>query len=273
MTLISTHLELTDLIEELPPLSDTVARLVALTSDPTASADDIANLLMRDGVLTGELLSEANSSALASATPARSVSDAIVRLGLIRVVAVAVRLDSQKLTKEMGAGAVDRGKIMKHQMYAVEAAVILGRHLGKCDRNSLVTTAVLHDIGKLVLAQIRDFESLPDQILEAAGDAAAELELELLQVHHGEVGRVVCDHWSIPEDIGEAIQHHHMPLEHGTLAHATYLVDLLSRLADDEEPGNPDLFKYVPECLEYLGLSTSDFDAALEATRRAISRY
>ncbi len=269
MTLVPTHLEVADLIDELPPLNDTVTRLVTLTSDPGATADDVADLLMRDGVLTGELLAEANSSLFASTTPARSVSDAIIRLGMIRVVAVAVRIDTQRATRTLPGGPVDPNQILTHHMHAVEAAVALCKHVGNVDRNSLVTTAVLHDVGKLVLSRM--YSSRPD-LAEIIGDEAIELELELLEVHHGEVGRVVCEHWSIPDDIGIAIQYHHKPLGQDALAHATYLVDVLSHLAVAEESDEVASFTYVPDCLDYLGLSSSNFDAALKQTRRAIFR-
>ncbi|MEZ5281532.1 MAG: HDOD domain-containing protein [Acidimicrobiales bacterium] len=270
MALIETHLVLTDLIDELPPLNDTVLRLVGLTQDPHATADDVAQLLMRDGVLTGELLAEANSSVFASSSPARSVSDAVVRLGLMRVVAIATRLETARATHLLPDGAIDPRVIAMHHMHAVEAAVALGRRSSRIDRASAVTAAVLHDIGKLVLSKLYASTAILEDPTLTIGDQAARIELEMLDVNHGEVSRVVCEHWTIPDDIGEAIQHHHDPLGRGPLAAATYLADVVAHLAAGDIDEDNDFFMLVPPCLDELGLSHSDFNAVLKETRRAI---
>lgn len=271
MTVIETHLQLTDLIDELPPLNDTVTRLLAMTHDESADADQVAGLLMRDGVLTGELMAEANASVFATSSPARSVSDAIVRLGLVRVVAIATRLETARATKILPDGVIDPNEIARHHMLAVEAAVSIGRRSPAIDKGALVTAAVMHDIGKLVLSKIYASTAVLDNPELTMGDQATEIELELLEVNHAEVSRVVCDHWSIPEDIGEAVQHHHSPIGHGPLAAAVYLADVASHIANGDVSKDNDFFLLVRESLAAVKMSESNFDQVIGDVRKSIT--
>jgi putative nucleotidyltransferase with HDIG domain len=76
-----------------------------------------------------------------------------------------------------------------------------------------VTAALLHDVGKLVLARFLTPELLQG-LAQARDDGAAstmQAEATVLGVHHGELGGIIARHWNIPDRVCEAITHHHAP--------------------------------------------------------------
>jgi HD-like signal output (HDOD) protein len=70
------------------------------------------------------------------------------------------------------------------------------------------------------------------------------IERELIGIEHGEVARVVLDHWNLPLEVGEAVQFHHAPdRSEGMLAYGVALANSLAhRLVDP-------LCEHAPEAL------------------------
>lgn len=77
------------------------------------------------------------------------------------------------------------------------------------------TAALLHDVGEIVLCR-----HMQPEIMELLAEAQAEggvdalhAEAEILEVHHGELGGLIAQHWELPEIIVTAITFHHNPEE------------------------------------------------------------
>jgi hypothetical protein len=77
------------------------------------------------------------------------------------------------------------------------------------------TAALIHDIGKLVLCRYMSPHVLEliAQAGAAEGDDDFEAEVKVLEVHHGDVGALVAEHWRLPESIVNAVKYHHTPSE------------------------------------------------------------
>jgi HD-like signal output (HDOD) protein len=75
------------------------------------------------------------------------------------------------------------------------------------------TAALLHDAGKVVMARFLSPE-IPgsiDRARRTSGLSRLEAERELLNVHHGELGGLMAQHWELPPRIVKGIIHHHDP--------------------------------------------------------------
>ena len=268
MLTLDIHADMTDIVDSLPVLNGDVLRLLELVGDPTSGSDDISDVLMRDGTATGELLAEANSTAHGINHPVDSVAEAVTRLGTLRVVLLVMRLQSRNATSSLTTRPDRIAVLENHQMYAIETAIALAKRLEPGLRGSLATTAVLHDMGHAVIMEYAT-RTGEEAVIDALHDVSAEAAY--YDLHHGEVGRVICDHWSIPEHIGIAVQHHHSPLE-DPLSNATYLVDLISHVAaapDGDEPGLND--PQVATSLDVLGLTETSVAEVIRDVRSRLS--
>ncbi len=103
--LVHAH-EIADAAAGLRPLSHSAAQLVAINATDQASNADIADVVSHDQVLAASVLREANSAASAATSEITTVDQAIVRLGMQRVMATALRLS---LSSEMSAPVPEYG--------------------------------------------------------------------------------------------------------------------------------------------------------------------
>src|ERR1700727_2494365 len=96
-----------------------------------------------------------------------------------------------------------------HAVATQRAADRLGREGGDEPRDRLIVTALLHDIGKLVL--IPAYPGYPSQV---HGDAVTpedrlQRERRELGVDHALVGGVLARRWGLPKSIASVIERHH----------------------------------------------------------------
>src|SRR5262249_4352023 len=77
--------------------------------------------------------------------------------------------------------------------------------------NAAVTAALLHDVGKVLMARFLDPDALEYLRLSRleGGEQASEAEVEILAASHGELGALVAAHWGMPDEIVRALQFHH----------------------------------------------------------------
>jgi HD-like signal output (HDOD) protein len=200
----------------LPPLPMSAIRLAGLVSDPHVDVLDIVETISLDQSLTAAVLRQANSAASGSRTRIGTVRDAVVRLGMNMVLSIALsgHLSKQmmKAVPEYGLGA---GELWKHSVLAsISTDLVRGRSSVRVPTEA-ATAALIHDIGKLVLCRY-----MSPHVLEliaqaglAEGDDDFEAEVKVLEVHHGDVGALVAEHWRLPESIVNAVKYHHTPSE------------------------------------------------------------
>jgi HD-like signal output (HDOD) protein len=74
------------------------------------------------------------------------------------------------------------------------------------------TVGLLHDIGKVVLDPFIA-PNLPFFYHKTQNDLInlEEMELEIIGIGHSEAGGKLASLWSIPRNLGDAIQYHHQP--------------------------------------------------------------
>ncbi len=144
-----------------------------------------------------------------------------------------------------------------------------------------VTAALLHDVGKLVLARFLDGDVLAALAAARAGGdrSAMQAEVDVLGVHHGQLGGLIARHWNLPDRLAEAIAHHHTPDKVGDLLCDTvHIANIAARLAvgrpEDQLP--PDVTP-MPVAVERLGLSGAFMDRLcnhlLRRLDEVMSRY
>jgi HD-like signal output (HDOD) protein len=125
------------------------------------------------------------------------------------------------------------------------------------------TAALLHDLGKLVLGRFLAPEdrTLLERAIAEAGTDAADAEVEILSLHHGEVGAVIAQHWQLPDSIVQGVLYHHHPQERGeTICYVTYLADVVAHTVAAGEVLPARGRKHLAPTMEWLGLTPAGFE-------------
>ena len=124
-----------------------------------------------------------------------------------------------------------------HAVATQAAADRLARELEYDDRDELLCSALLHDIGKLVLSHA--YPGYPSQIHGNARTPEERLHKERLElgVDHALVGGVLARRWALPNRLAMAIERHHADDAEGEPA-LVRLADMLAHYGHGK-PVNP----------------------------------
>jgi len=117
-----------------------------------------------------------------------------------------------------------------HGIATQRAADRLASEAGYEHRDRLMVTAVLHDIGKLVL--MHAYPGYPGQVHGTARTPEDRLQRERreLGVDHALVGGVLARRWGLPKAVASAIERHHSDDAQGDAAFVR-LADMLAHYA------------------------------------------
>jgi len=145
----------------LDPLPATVARLASLVVRPDWSLNEAAHLVEFDAALTGRLLRLANSAAMAGLSPVNTARDAIMRVGIGPALAFAaasgLRRELKRALPEYG---LTDGQLWRHSVASALAVEPIARRSRTPVPPECFTAALIHDIGKIVLARFLQPEQL-----------------------------------------------------------------------------------------------------------------
>jgi len=249
---------------ELEPLPQSVPKLAALAVSETANVNDISEIVSYDQVLTAKVLRAANSAYASRGIPITTVSSAIVRIGRGMVLSLAIASSIRtRVQKSVPAYGLREGELWNHSVMAGLAADMAKQYCKVPIPPECFTASILHDIGKLVLARFLH-PSLAEALNRVEGDTGrrrADIETEFLDVHNGEVGALVAQHWKLPECIVEGIMHHGRPnAEHPTVCHVVHLSNSVAEAIEGRKADSDFQPKLNKEVVKYLGITREGFD-------------
>jgi putative nucleotidyltransferase with HDIG domain len=240
-TNLDLHRSILDQAEAMRPLPQAVIDLARTVSSPDTGLRDVADCLRSDPVLTAVVLREANSAFVGAREATSTVEQAVVRLGGARVLAIAVANSlPSEVNQALPGYGIHEGGLHTHAVATSHAADVVRMMSPAQLPPSMVTAALLHDIGKILLARLLRPQLIPAATSQGEGITAAEREL--LDLDHAEVGAALAAQWKLPAEIVQAIQFHHEPWNGDGLAHGVALADRIAHqiLADQDSAEHTD---------------------------------
>lgn len=245
-------------VKRLPPAPKILPQLMQLLHKPNVDASRVTQLITYDPSLTVSILHVCNSAFYGCATQVTSIEEAITRLGFREVYRiVAAASGARALSAGQQAYGLDEGDLWKHSVTAAVAAQILAREGGD-DENIVFTAALLHDIGKVVLAQAMEgaYLDLLNEV-EESQQSLLDAEKKLLGVQHAEIGGRLLARWSFPPNLVAAVTCHHHPGEakaHTKLASYVYLGNMIAYFIGHGFGHQAFAFRGRTEALSLVGL-------------------
>lgn len=263
----------------LAPLPRAALQLVTIFARDDWQDREVLEVVRLDPVLTGKVLGAANSAASGARVKILDVEEAVRRIGPRVVVGLALAAGAKRsMALALPQFGLEEGELWRHSVAALLAAEVTAEHFGQPYSAAAVTAALLHDVGKVLMARFLDPDAL--EYLRLArlegGEQASSAEVEVLSASHGELGALVAAHWGMPEEIVRAIQFHHEP-EESPAAHRrdAALVRLADLAAKDVAPSRlqaPAVEEERVAACEALGLACIGFDAFCEVVGRRFAR-
>ncbi len=244
---------------DLAALPTTVVRLLELLRDQTCAAEQLAQVLDRDGAMTANVLKLCNSAFYGLRGTVSTTRQALVMLGNRAVATLAFATGMVPVMRRHLVGyGMDRERFWEHSLHSAMAAGLACERMGVGDRGCEAFTAgLVHDVGMLALdAHLSTYgmRVLPAQPLFNV----VEREREALGFDHTEAGGLLATNWGLPASLVAAITFHHRPWdtrEDAELLAAVLAGDLAAQMAHDGL--SPEAWPREMDFLAALGLDAA----------------
>jgi putative nucleotidyltransferase with HDIG domain len=176
-----------------------------------------------------------------------SVSDGVERLGPGAVEAILRSAPSYDIFNGDGRLALAPDRFRLHSLTVQRAADRIAEISGIGDRDELALAAILHDIGRPVLARLHPgYAERFDRRGATPDDRIAEERREL-GIDHALVGGVLTRRWGVHARVAEAIERHHTRQAEG-MAAVIRLADMVAAHIEDCPVSTTDLVEAGESC-------------------------
>ncbi len=224
-------------LERFPALAESRNRVLALVAEERPSTGDVVAAIESDVALVIAVLRLGNQIGHQKAGRVESIVDAVEVLSPEAVQHLASTAEVFEFFERGTAWDAAPERFRLHAVAVQRAADRLAAQAEYAYRDRLLVTALLHDIGKLVL--MHAYPGYPKQVHGPARTPEERLHYERreLGVDHALVGGVLARRWNLPRAVASAIERHHAEDADGDAAYVR-LADMIAHYAQGS-PVNP----------------------------------
>lgn len=181
---------------------------------PGSTIQGIAKIVAQDPGITAKILQVANSAALGLSGHINDPVEAVQQLGMNTVRSLALSAQVFKSLQSPRNNRFSPDALWQHLMQCAHLAHAIMRRerADAADTEDAFTAGMMHDIGKLMLA-----DSLPADFEKALALAAEqniplhEAEQQIFGATHAGIAAYLLGLWGLPAAIVEAVAFHHQP--------------------------------------------------------------
>ncbi len=193
-------------IRELPTIPVLHNRILKLIDEGNYSLNDLSSLIERDQVLSGKVLKLVNSPFYGLYSKVASVGKAIVLIGSNPVRGIMLSTSLFDIADKKLPGLWD------HSYGCSVVSGFIANRFNMKDIGEIMTAALLHDIGKvLIRKQLAEESAEIDKTVQSGGITMMDAEKRIIDVTHDAVGSWIAGQWNFPPIINDIIAYHHKP--------------------------------------------------------------
>jgi putative nucleotidyltransferase with HDIG domain len=240
-------------LENFPALAESRDRLMRLVTAERISPGDVVAAVESDVALVISVLRLANQVEGRTRGRVESVVEAVELLSPESVQGLAARARTFDFFERSSVWEAAPERFRLHGVATQRAADRLAVEAGYEERDRLMVTALLHDIGKLVL--MHAYPGYPGQVHGNARTPEERIHRERreLGVDHSLVGGVLARRWGLPKAVASVIERHHAD---DAVAEAAFvrLADMLAHYSQGGAVSPTELLK----CARTIGLGPGE---------------
>jgi len=255
-----------------------VARLVQLVNDEESTLRDFEEVIQLDPALVARLLTLVNSSYFGLRRKVDSISRAVALLGMKNLHNIAVT-DAIKgmLRSNFSSTEFSPQRLWLHSAASSICCKMIAERIFTINGDDAYLCGILHDIGLIVEMETEEekFLQLIDQLV-VDGPSIIELEHNLFNTDHCQIGYILAKEWCIPDPIADAIRDHHQDngainpySPTGILQMSEYIINQLDFSIKEGLPASlaPSLAAHIQSNVEEYKVLAEDLPEELEKTK------
>ncbi|HTV56978.1 MAG TPA: response regulator [Terriglobia bacterium] len=266
-------------MRELPAMPRTYLDLTKALENADASLDNVARIVEQDIAVTAKLLQLVNSAFFGLSREVTNIRTAVSYLGIDVLKSLVLSIGVFRSFDD--AGTVQGFSAVRFQTHAfLTAKIAEGLPTPAHLKDATSLAALLHDVGKLVLAaRMPAHFTRVLAMADEQGRPLYEVEQDLMGVTHAEIGAYLLGLWGLPWPVVEAVAHHHVPgrvPEQGLDAlAAVHIANILAAECAAASIPDAELIQPAldPEYLDSLGVSDqlTEWRSAAQEISRSLS--
>lgn len=198
-------------IEEIPTIPLVTDYIQKLFKSEEVTFKQVLDLVEKDPPLALKVLRLANSSFYGFINNVGTVERALILLGFNEVRNIVIGFSMQKHFNGSGIN-LDMKRFWRHAIVCSLTAKYLGKYFDVLDDGSFFLSGLMHDIGKLIIAQYfkEDFSSIIDYVTENR-TTFSKAEKHVLGTTHYQIAASLLQQWKIPNPVVMQVFYHHAP--------------------------------------------------------------
>lgn len=185
----------------LPVIRQTSARIISLLSNPSSTANTIAEMILRDQAFTARVLKVANSAFYRRrADKITTITGAIALIGFTTLRDISLAAEFAEFAQKKLPAAVNLRRVMAKAFVAANQATALGRAVNLPDAEALFTSALMESLGEFALATaLPDTAREIDEACLAGGLPYAEAHVQVTGLTPHAITKIVADLYEFPD--------------------------------------------------------------------------
>ncbi len=250
-------------IQNLKPIPAVVNQLLAVVETQGSSMEDIANVIQYDPVITASILKACNSAFFGLKVPAESIKDAVNMLGIDQVIELAlIKSGAEALSGSQEGYGLTEGDMWRYSVSSAVIAKQVAEKLSLKNKSTLFTSALIKDIGKIILEKhVSNSSQEITNLVKNKNHSFQEAEKKVLGIDHAELGAMIAKMWKFSPKMIKIIRHHHLTdkamLKDKEIA-AVYLADCICMMMGNGVGSDGLSYRFKDQVMKDLGITADD---------------
>lgn len=253
-----------ELIQRLPPLPESVDRLLEKVAGHCPATEEVLSLVEQDPSLCMELLHLADTCYGRSGC-ARSIREALDLVGPVALAQMVGLSYADEAIRTQFSQLEHLPEYFAHSREIEASCRLLAEVSGMDPQDGGLygLAGLIHDIGRLIILMASDRQSA--SLMGTSWDQMTSItqnEKDLLGMNHCEVGMQICRKWSFADVLQEGVLRHHTPLAGNDFSVPGALIFVAHFVATSDFTGDILAKMLRPQVFTNLGLTHELFDKA-----------
>lgn len=201
-------------LDSLPTMPVVANKILRLPLDTHEGEAQLLRLIVQDPQISARIIGLANSPLFGASRKVTSITDAAMILGITRVKSVSVGIAVMSALNRHPTGHLNIQNLWLHSLAVAMAMCTLAHAMPSGSRpldDEIFFAGLLHDIGFMVLNYIDPARSdlLQSRLTEMSELTVNQIESDIVELGHAELGAELARHWDLPEGIVAVLRYHH----------------------------------------------------------------
>lgn len=269
--------DLLNSIDRMQAFPASVQDILRLTRDSTRPPRELVEVIDRDPIITVKVLRVANSAYYSLPRQVTSIDHAVALLGYNTVKNLALSIALLSAVPPQGQSVLDSKRYLHHSLSAAAFARMLAARIPDGEPHDYFLAGLLHDFGKVVLAQVipQDFQKAQD-LGNAQSLSLHQALMQVTGIDHARIGSMLLEQWHFPPPLVAAIRQQYLPdASAPAMAVCVYAANQICKCAGMDCSGTDPASAFPPLVQQMLGgtleqvmASLGDVGAVLQEARQ-----